>query len=109
MGVAGPASPQKGASRVASLKRKTIIRYLDANGRRVPKGVPGARKVKRKSAKWYGSYTDADGLPQCVPLSANKTAAQQMLNELVRRAELGKVGIVDPFEQHRRRPLAEHL
>src|SRR5262249_41555828 len=30
-------------------------------------------------------------------------------NALVRKAELGKVGIGDPFEEHRKRPLAEHL
>ena len=61
------------------------------------------------AAKWYGQYADADGALQRVPLSENKTVAQQMLNDLVRKAELGKVGIVDPFEQHHRRPLAEHL
>src|SRR5262249_35245910 len=39
----------------------------------------------------------------------NKTAAQQMLGELVRKAELAKVGITDPFAEHRQRLLAEHL
>jgi hypothetical protein len=28
---------------------------------------------------------------------------------LVRKAELGKSGIADPFAEHRKRPLAEHL
>ena len=32
-----------------------------------------------------------------------------MLNELVRKAELAKVGISDPFEAHSKRPLVEHL
>jgi integrase/recombinase XerC len=32
-----------------------------------------------------------------------------MLAELVRRAELGKAGIVDPFAEHRKRPLREHV
>ena len=48
------------------------------------------------AAKWYGQYADASGALQRVPLSENKTVAQQMLNELVRKAELGKVGIRDP-------------
>ena len=61
------------------------------------------------SRKWYGSFVDAAGVDRCLPLAADKTAAQQMLAALVRKAELGKAGIVDPFEQHRRRPLAEHL
>src|ERR1700687_4161440 len=59
--------------------------------------------------KWYGQYTDVDGRTRRVPLSENKTAAQQMLNALVRKAELGKVGIGDPFEESRKKALAEHL
>jgi integrase len=101
---------------MASLFKPVIIRYTLPNGstrtpdgQRVDKSTPGAVKKKRKAKKWYGSYTDANGEPQRPPLSANKTVAQQMLNALVRKAELGKVGIVDPFEEHRKRPLAEHL
>jgi integrase len=44
-----------------------------------------------------------------VPLSANKVAAQQLLADLVLKAELGRAGIGDPFEEHRTRPLACHL
>ena len=66
-------------------------------------------KVRLLSRKWYGTYRDADGIVRTVPLSTDRTAAQQMLSELVKRAELGKAGIVDPFEGHARRPLAEHL
>ena len=29
--------------------------------------------------------------------------------EHVKKAELGRAGICDPFEAHRKRPLAEHL
>ena len=32
-----------------------------------------------------------------------------MLADLIRKAELKKSGITDPFEQHRHRPLNEHL
>src|SRR5688572_15296790 len=61
------------------------------------------------SAKWYGKYRDEHGVEQKVPLSENKAVAQQMLSELLRKVELAKVGVRDPFERHRRRPLAEHL
>ena len=74
--------------------------------RKVPKGTPGAKKVKKKSSKWYGR-TPGEG--KAVPLSTNKTAAQLMLAELANKAEMGKVGVRDPFEAHRKRPLAEHL
>lgn len=44
-----------------------------------------------------------------MPLATDKTAAGQMLAELVCKAELGKAGIVDPFAEHRKRPLLEHV
>jgi hypothetical protein len=34
--------------------KKSIVRYLDAAGKQVPKGTLGSRTVKQKSAKWYG-------------------------------------------------------
>jgi hypothetical protein len=74
--------------------------------RKVKAGTPGAKKVKKKSTKWYGRIP---GSSKAVPLSRNKIAAQQILAELVRKAELGRVGICDPFEKHRKRPLLEHL
>jgi hypothetical protein len=33
---------------VGSLFKKTVVRYLDNEGRQVPKGTPEARKVKEK-------------------------------------------------------------
>jgi hypothetical protein len=68
--------------------------------RKVPAGTPGAQKVKKKSTKWYGRVP---GNPRPIPLSANKVAAQQLLAERVKKAELGRAGIPDPFEEHRKR------
>jgi hypothetical protein len=58
---------------------------------------------------WRGYYRDADGREIEVRLSTNKTAAEQMLNDLVRKVEFAKSGILDPFERHRKTPLADHL
>src|SRR5262245_25847677 len=69
--------------------------------RKVPKGTSGAKKVKKKSGKWYGRVP---GCKKPVPLSANKVAALQMLAGLTNKSELAKVGIGDPFEEHRKRP-----
>lgn len=74
--------------------------------RKVPKGTAGAKRKRVKSRKWYGRVP---GSPKRIPLSANKVAAQQMLAELVRKAELRKANIFDPFEAHRTRPLLEHV
>jgi hypothetical protein len=63
------------------------------------------KKVRRKAKKWYGQYMDLEGVLRRVPLSENKTVAQQMLTELVRKAEMAKVNLTDPFEEYRVRPL----
>src|SRR5438093_12581325 len=73
------------------------------------KDAHGNRTVKRKSRKWYGWFTDRSGKKHRVPLCMDKTAAQAMLGELIRRAEREEAGLLDPFEDHRKRPLAEHL
>ncbi len=86
--------------------KKIIVRYVDAQGRQVRKDTPGAEKVQEFSTKYYGRVP---GNPRLVPLATNKTAAELMLAQLVRQAEMEEAGIVDPFAAHRRRPLAEHL
>src|SRR5262249_2933331 len=93
-----------------TVKGKRCARFKDEGGQTVtaPLTKKGDR-IRLLSGKWHGQYTDASGTVRRVPLSENKTAAQQMLNALVRKAELGKVGITDLFEEHRKRPLAEHL
>ena len=94
---------------IISHKGKPHARFTD-DGRTVL--APLTRKgdrIRLLSKKWYGEYRDADGVLQCDPLSTDRTAAGQMLADLVRKAELKKANISDPFEQHRRRPLSEHL
>ncbi len=89
-----------------SVFKKSITRYIDTEGRQVPKGTPGARKVREKSGKWYARIP---GAPRPVPLSTNKAVAEQMLRQRLDTAERAKVGWTDPFEPHRLRPLTEHL
>jgi len=40
------------------------------------------KKVKQKSAKWWGRYKDAHGRDKRVPLARDKAASQAMLNEI---------------------------
>jgi integrase/recombinase XerD len=77
-----------------------------AKGRRVTSATPGAKKVKKRSAKWYGRIP---GQRKAIPLSKNKVVAQQMLAAAALKDERQKLGIFDPFELHRKRALAEHL
>lgn len=90
---------------MASLFRPVIVRWLDAAGRRVAAGTPGARKVRTRSRKWYGKGIPGQVRP--VPLATDRTAAQRMLAEMVRDFERGAAGIV-PVEV-RERTLAEWI
>ncbi|MGQ9919137.1 MAG: hypothetical protein ACUVS7_17155, partial [Bryobacteraceae bacterium] len=84
---------------MASLHRKTVIRLDTTTG----------RKVKTKSKKWWGQYKDALGRLRRVPLSVDKQCAQTMLTRITRQVERERAGLVDPTEEQRKRPLAEHL
>jgi hypothetical protein len=50
------------------------------------------RKLRKRSAKWYGQYTDAAGVRRRVPLSANKTAAQQNAERVGAPGGIGEGG-----------------
>ena len=84
---------------MASLYRKPVMITDPATG----------HKVKRKSKKWWGQYKDADGRLCRKPLAVDKTAAKAMLNEIVKRVEREKAGLVDPTEEQRKRPLSVHI
>jgi integrase len=82
--------------------------YRTPDGKRVTKKTPGAKRHTTRSKKWYGEFRGPDGVER-LPLSVSKETAQRMLNKLAGDAELARVNLVDPFAEHRGRPLLEHL
>jgi integrase len=94
---------------IITRKGKPHARFLDDGRTAIVPLTKRGNRIRLLSRKWYGEYRDADGTLQCDPLSTDKTAAGQMLAELVRKTELKKANIIDPFEAHRKRSLAEHL
>jgi integrase len=94
---------------MASLLRPWIVRYVNAKGLQVRKGTPGAKKVKRRTSKWYGQFVDAEGNRKRVPLCTDKGAALQMLAGLERDAQRQRAGLVDRFAEHRQAPIDSHL
>jgi integrase len=89
---------------------RLAVRFQGPDGKTVIAPLTkGGDRCRVPSPVWYGQYTDSDGVRQRVPLCENKAAAEAMLGELIHKAGLGRVGIRDPFEAHRKRPLAEHL
>ena len=67
------------------------------------------QKVKAWSRKWWGRLRDENGKEKRVPLATDKTAAQAMLNELIRKMERRAAGVVDRFDEDRKKPIGEHL
>jgi integrase len=102
--------PIPAGAQLFTRKGERFARFRDRRGKTVEAPLTeDGQRIRLLSKKWYGEYRDADGVEQCVPLATDRTAAEQMLAALVRKAELGRVGILDPFEEHRKRPLAQHL
>ena len=83
---------------MASLYKKPIVITDPKTGQR----------VKAKSRKWWGRYVDSLRRERRVPLACDRSAAQTMLNDLVRKVERQTAGIEDPFDGHSKRPIAEH-
>src|SRR5262245_21186084 len=102
--------PLPEGAQIVTIKGKPHARFSE-DGRTVT--APLTRKgdrIRLLSVKWYGEYRDADGILQRVPLSTDEAAAQVMLGDLIRDAELARRGMADPSrEEHVRRPLVEHV
>ena len=94
---------------MASLKKKSITRYLNADGKQVRKSALAARKVTTQSRKWYGQYTDEKGISCLVPLSTDKSASQIMLNDILTKVRRRQAEAYEPFEEHEERLLVDHV
>lgn len=94
---------------MASLVRPWLTCYRLPDGRRVPKGTPGAHKVRTRARRWYGQLVDHTGRLTRRPLSTDKSAAALLLAEKVKQVELRKAGAADPHEDSKKQPLVAHL
>jgi integrase len=101
---------------VASLYRPVIVSYALPNGsyrtpdgKRVTKNMRQAKRTVSRSPVWHGRYTDRNGERHQVKLSESKEIARRMLAKLSGDSQLSSVGLGDDFEEHRGRPLLEHL
>ena len=83
--------------------------HVDEKGRACRRRLPGARRIRERSRKWYGEFRDVEGVARRIPLATDKAASQAMLNEIVRKVERKQAGLYDPYEEHGKRPLSDHL
>jgi integrase/recombinase XerC len=66
-------------------------------------------KYLRPSKRWYFDVRDGNGTARRVKGFADLKATEQLAAEAERKASRVRAGIIDPAEEHTRRPLAEHL
>src|SRR5262245_19428110 len=67
------------------------------------------RNYLRPSKCWYFKYRDMYGTVRRMKGFADLKATEQLAAEMERKAARSRVGIIDPAEEHARRPLTEHL
>jgi hypothetical protein len=92
---------------MATIYRPTTIRYLDKNGRQVPKGTLGAKRKRVRSKTWRAKYGDVDGAEKTVSLGTeDRQEAQERLADLTLKLKQRQS---DPYAEHQDMALSEHL
>jgi integrase len=89
--------------------KKQMVRYFDADGKRCTPDTLGAVKHVELSKKYYGLVPQPNGKRKAVPLTPDLDKSKRMLNKLLSDAALESVGLVDPFRDQKKKPLADHL
>ena len=80
--------PLPAGAEVFTRKGRRFARWTDRKGRRREAPLSGdGTRIQLLSRKWYGEWKDPDGTEHCEPLATDRTAAEQMLAERVRKAE----------------------
>jgi integrase len=106
--------PIPACAEIITRKGERFARFKDKKGKTVLAPlVEDSQRIRLFSRKWYGEYKDGEGVERCVPLSANKAAAEQMLADLVRKAERVRANVITPAEgrmaDHQAVPIARHF
>lgn len=64
---------------------------------------------RKKNAKWIVAWTTAGGKRKAKTAFTDYQASVELGRNLARKAAMQAVGQADPFEDHRERPIGEHL
>lgn len=67
------------------------------------------RNYLRPSKCWYFNYRDRHGARRRKKGFTDLKATEQLASETERKVSRMRAGVIDPAEEHARRPLAEHL
>lgn len=96
---------------MASLYKNISVRWVDANGRRVKAGTPGAtKKADTSDESYWAKYRNAAGKICRTRLKVkDKSIALRKLAEILRTVERERAGFVDTQLEQIKRPLSEHV
>lgn len=80
-------------------------------GRKAPltRGKDGSLRVVFTSTRFTIEFTDSSGKRRSTRGYKDKQATRQKASQLERTIERREVGLIDPYEEHTRRPLKEHV
>lgn len=65
--------------------------------------------LEKRGKKWDVAYRDEAGKVKRVPGYTDKLATKQLMAELERAWARGEQGLVDPYKEHKVRPLTDHV
>lgn len=101
-----------GRKRDPKPRHVTVIRYVDAGGRRCAKGDPGATPIKTTSDAYYLELPAAvkGQRKERIPLGTTDLGAAWIrLREVLVERERAALGLGDQFMLHAAQPLAAHI
>ena len=93
----------KGAERCC-IKGAPSMRWMSRGKLRTAPLTENGARIAFESAKWYGTVNG-----KSVPLCRDKQTAERLLTKMEADAALVRVGLADPFAEHKRRPLSTHI
>jgi integrase/recombinase XerD len=70
---------------------------------------PDGRKCRVESGEWYVRYKDTQGRWRRTKGYTDRQATEALAVDIQKRINREEAGLTDPFEEHHRRPLADHL
>jgi integrase len=65
--------------------------------------------LRKRGKVWYYRYVDADGIKREVKGCSDKRATKELARAAEAEAARVRAGLVDPFANHRNRPINEHI
>jgi integrase/recombinase XerD len=93
----------------ATIKRG-IATWKDRTGRsrKAPVTKNGDR-ILLETANYYIRFADKDGIVHEVAGYRDREATKVLEGELLTKSERGEIGMIDPYEEHKKRPISEHI